>query len=72
MYLLIWAIVYMQDGQIVSGTMTYNDKFDTQEACEMKLAASKDHMPDYARGFFNLDYDDDIDVKGMCYYHKGI
>jgi len=66
MYSIIWTLLYVVNGHATSATLTSVDMYDTKMICQQYITAHQAHVADYARGFFNLDFDTDMQVSGEC------
>lgn len=66
MYHIVWSLLFALNGQATSATLTPTDTYDTKAICQQYIAEYQAHVADYARGFFNLTFEDQIQVSGDC------
>lgn len=66
MWTVVWVTVFIVSGEAHHDTLTQQDSYPTQEQCLAHVTKYQDRMPDYVRGFENIDFDDDVKVVGGC------
>lgn len=66
MFHIVWALLFAVNGHATSATLTSTDFFDTKAICQQYITDHQPHVADYARGFFNLTFEDDVQVSGDC------
>lgn len=63
---VVWLLISVSIGHTISATLTSNDLFDDVPACQAYILDHRRQIPDYARGFFNLTLDDEVQVSSKC------